>query len=82
MYQWELETGRPTVSLAPLAGSKPQMEDHMEVDEEGYYLYNCIKMLYEEYFHLQPVLTWGMEDGIVLVSNLPPSCLKHDFLYP
>ena len=82
MYLGELQDGRPPVSLAPLVASKPQMEDQGKVDEEGGYVYDCIKMLYEENFCPQPMLTQGMEDAIVLVSSLSPSCLKQYFLAP
>ena len=56
------------------------MEDQREVDEEGGHLYDCIKMLYEEDFCPEPVLTQGTEDAIAFVSNLTPSCLKHELL--
>ena len=39
-YLGELEAGRPSESLAPLVGSKPQNEDRGDVDEDGYHLYN------------------------------------------
>ena len=61
-----------SVSLAPLVGSKLQMEDQGEVGEEGGHLYDHIKMVYEEDFCPESVLTQGMEDAIVLVSNLSP----------
>ena len=78
----KLKAGGPPVSLVPLAGSKPQLEDQREVDKEGGHLYNCIKILHKGNFCLEPVLIRGMEDVIALVSNLSPSCLKHDFSYP
>ena len=67
-YPGELLAGRPPVSLALLVGSKPQMGDWGEVDEEGGHLYDPIKMLYKDDFCPEPVLTQGMEDAIVLVS--------------
>ena len=80
MYPGEFEAGRPPVSLAPPMGS--QMEDQGEVDEKGGHLYDCIKMLYEEDFCLEPVLAHTMEDAIALVSNLSSFCLKYEFAYP
>ena len=38
-------------------------------------------MLYEEGYELKPVLTQEMEDAILIVSNLSPPCLKHEFPY-
>ena len=67
----ELEAGRPPVSLAPLAGSKPQTEDQGEIDEGGH-LYDFIKMLYEENFCPEQVKTKGMEDAIALVKIHAP----------
>ena len=72
-YLGELEVGRPPLYLAPWAGSKPQREDWGVVDEEGDHLYDCIKMLYEDDFCPEPVLTQGMEDAIALVSELSSS---------
>ena len=63
----------PPVSLVPQPGSKPHREDQGEVDEEGGHLYSCIKMLYEDDFHVEPVLTQGVEDVIGLVSELSSS---------
>ena len=38
-------------------------------------------MLYEEGYEPEAVLTQGMEDAILIVSNLSPPCLKHGFSY-
>ena len=76
------EASMPPVSLAPPVGSKSWREDWGEVDKEGGHLYDCIKALYEEDFHPEPVLTQGTEDAIALVSILSSSCLKHEFSYP
>ena len=75
-YPGQLEVGRPSVSLAPQAGFKYQREDQGEVDEEGDYLYNHIKMLYEDDFCPEPMLTQGMEDAIALVSELSSSTAR------
>ena len=45
-------------------------------------LYNRIKMLYKEGHEPEPVLTHGTEDSILIISNLFPPCLKHEFSYP
>ena len=81
-YLGELGAGKPPVSLAPPAGSKPLMEDKEEVDKEGGHLYDHIKMLYEKDFCPKPVLTQRTEDAIALVSSLSPSFLKHEFSCP
>ena len=78
----ELEAGGPPKSLAPSVGSKSQKEDRGDIDEDGGHLYDRIKMMYEEGYDPEPVLTQGTEDAISLVSNLSPPCLKHEFSYP
>ena len=62
-------------------GSKPKKEDRRDIDEDQGHLYDRIKMLYEEGYELEPVLTQGMEDAISIISNLFPPCLKHEFSY-
>ena len=69
-------------SLAPLLGSKPQKEDKGDIDEDGGHLYDRINMLYKEDYEPEPVLTQRMDDGISIISNLSPSCLKHELSYP
>ena len=53
-----------------------------EVDKEGGHLYNCIKMLYEEAFHPEPVLTQGTEDALNLEVTSPLPTLGMNFLTP
>ena len=36
--------------------------------------------MYEEGYEPKPMLTQGMEDAILIVGNLSPPCLKHEFL--
>ena len=47
-YLGPLEAGGPPKSLTPLVGSKPWKEDRGDIDEDRSYLYDRIKMLYEE----------------------------------
>ena len=72
----------PAWELAPPVGSKPHKEDRGDIDEDRDHLYDRIKMLYEEDYEPGPVLTQGMEDAISIISNLSPSCLKHELSYP
>ena len=81
-YPVELEAGGSPESLAPPEDSKPQKEDRRDIDEDGGHLYDRIKMLYEEGYEPEPVLTQRREDAISIISNLSPPCLKHEFSYP
>ena len=54
-YLGKLEVGGPPVSLTPVEGPKSPAEDQEEVDEEEGHLYKCIKMFYEEDYHLELV---------------------------
>ena len=47
--------------------------------KEGGHLFECVKMLYEEDYHPEPMQTQGTEDAISLVSSLSSSCLEHEF---
>ena len=81
-YPGELEAGGPPESLAPPVGSEPQKEDQGDVDEDGGHLYNRVKMLYNEAYEPKPLLTQGMEDAILIISNLSPPCPQHAFSCP
>ena len=69
-YLGELEVGGPPVSLIFQADPKAQAEDWGEVDKEGGYLHECIKILYEEDYHPEPVHAHVMANALYLVSTL------------
>ena len=79
IYPGEMEADGPSVSLAPPVGSKPQKEDQGDIDEDGGHLYNGVKMLYQEGSESSPVFTQGTGDAIVIVSNLSPFYVQHEF---
>ena len=49
---------------------------------DGGYLYDKMRMSYEEDYELDPVLTQGMEDAISIISNLSHPCLNYELHYP
>ena len=78
----ELEMGGAPESLGPLLGFKLQGEDRGDMYKDRGYLYGRIKILCEEDYEPEPVLTQGMEDAISIISNLSSPCLKCDFHTP
>ena len=77
-YLGELKAGGSPEFLAPLVGSKPQKEDKGDIDEDRSHLYDRIKMLYEEDYELEPVLTHRTEDAIsVVISPLLASSMNY-----